>query len=74
MRFIAAALLGCLLAIPVTWATADPSKQKKDELVCVSNTELDKALVEKGYDVLLAMTNENGVVESVWAEIGRAHV
>jgi hypothetical protein len=32
----------------------------------VTNGELDKIMVEKGYDVLLTMKNEDGVVESVW--------
>ena len=36
-------------------------------MVCISNAELDKTMVEKGYDVLLTMKNDDGVVESVWA-------
>ena len=39
---------------------------KKDEMICVTNEELDKMLPEKGYDILLNMTNEDGVVESIW--------
>ena len=39
---------------------------KKEELVCVTNETLDKMLPEKGYDILLNMTNPDGVVESVW--------
>ena len=66
MRFITAALLGCLLAIPVTWATADTEHPKKDDMICLSNKDLDKTMVEKGYDVLLTMKNEEGVVESIW--------
>lgn len=41
-------------------------KQNPEKLVCVGNAELDKMMVEKGYDILLNMTNEEGVVESVW--------
>jgi len=41
-------------------------KQNPEKLVCVGNAELDKMMVEKGYDILLNMTNEDGVVESVW--------
>ena len=41
-------------------------KENPEKLVCVENAELDKMMVEKGYDVLLNMTNENGVIESVW--------
>ena len=40
---------------------------KKDDMLCVENSVMEKTLVDKGYDILLNMTNENGVVESVWA-------
>ena len=40
---------------------------KKPEMTCVSNAELDKIMTEKNYDVLLQMTNSEGVVETVWA-------
>ena len=39
---------------------------KKDEMICLTNAELDKMLSEKGYDILLNMTNPDSVVESVW--------
>ncbi len=39
---------------------------KKDDMICLTNADLDKTMVEKGYDVLLTMKNEEGVVESVW--------
>jgi hypothetical protein len=42
------------------------SKENPEKLVCVSNAELDKTMKEKGYGVLLNMTNDNGVVETVW--------
>lgn len=63
-------MLGILLALGVSFAIAAeaPKKEepKKDEMICVSNTELDKIMTEKGYDILLNMTNPEGVVESVW--------
>ena len=66
-KFMAAALLGCLLAIPLTWATAKETPKKEEEkLVCVSNDTLDKTMKEKGYGVLLNMTNDNKVVQTVW--------
>lgn len=68
-RFMAAALTGCLLAVPLTWATAKdaPKKEQAEEkLVCVTNAELDKTMKDKGYGVLLTMTNENKIVETVW--------
>jgi hypothetical protein len=43
-----------------------PKKDKKSDLVCVTNAELDKIMSEKGYDILLNMTNADGIVESVW--------
>ena len=42
------------------------SESKNEQMVCVTNEELDKMLPEKGYDILLNMTNEDGVVESIW--------
>ena len=66
-KFMAAALTGCLLAVPLTWATAKDSPKKEEEkLVCVTNAELDKTMKDKGYGVLLNMTNDNKIVETVW--------
>lgn len=48
-------------------AHAAEAKKEDDKLICVTNQELDKTMVEKGYDILLQMTNPEGVVESVWA-------
>ena len=45
---------------------AKETPKPEENLLCVSNEELDKTMVAKGYDILLNMTNENGVVESVW--------
>lgn len=68
MRFITAALLGCAIALPVTRAMADTKPEaKKEEMVCVSNTELNKVMEEKGYVVLLSMRNDDKVVETIWA-------
>ena len=63
-------MLGILLALGVSFAIGAeaPKKDetKKDEMICVDNTALDKIMVDKGYDILLNMTNPEGVVESVW--------
>jgi len=62
-------ILGILLALGVSFAFANTptkTKPKKDEIVCIDNTELDKIMTDKGYDILLNMTNNDGVVESVW--------
>lgn len=45
---------------------AEAPKKEEEKMICVSNTELDKTMVSKGYDVLLTMKNEDGVVESIW--------
>lgn len=42
------------------------NKAAEEKLVCVSNAELDKTMKEKGFGVLLTMTNDNNVVETVW--------
>jgi hypothetical protein len=44
----------------------EPKKDEKSDMVCVPNEELDKLMTEKNYDILLNMTNYDGVVESVW--------
>lgn len=54
------------LNIPNIMKVYGAEAPKKEEMVCVSNEDLDKVMVEKGYDILLNMTNEDGVVESVW--------
>jgi hypothetical protein len=35
-------------------------------MICLTNADLDKTMTEKGYDILLNMTNSEGVVESIW--------
>jgi hypothetical protein len=44
----------------------EPKKEEKSDMICVTNEELDKIMVSKNYDILLNMTNPEGVVESVW--------
>lgn len=70
-KFIVPALVGSLLAIPVTWATADTTPPvKKEELSCANNTDVEKIMAEKGYTILLNMTrkedNKEGIIESLW--------
>lgn len=68
MKFIFFALLGCLLAVPVTWATTTPKKEP--ELACADNKDIEKIMNEKGYSLLLNMTrredNKEGIVETLW--------
>ena len=40
---------------------------KKEEMTCLGNAELDKLMTDKNYDILLQMTNLEGVVETIWA-------
>ena len=67
-RFMSAALVGCALAIPVTWATASPKVPAKQEekLVCDKKENIAKTFEDKKFFSLLNMTNENKVVETVW--------
>jgi len=69
-KFIGAALVGCILAIPVSWATANPNakvdKQTDEKLVCDKTEALEKVLSDRGYFHLLNMTNDSKVVESMW--------
>jgi len=44
---------------------AEAPKQE-EKMVCVTNEELDKIMVSKNYDIMLNMTNPDGVVESIW--------
>ena len=43
-----------------------PKKEEKSDMICLTNADLDKTMTEKGYDILLNMTNSEGVVESIW--------
>jgi hypothetical protein len=71
MNYFTSALIGCMLVIPVTWSIAAhtkeaPKKEAKNDIVCMTNEEAEKLMTDKGYDILLNMTNNDGVVESVW--------
>ena len=64
MKYIMIFLVSFLVASAIA---KEAPKKEEENLVCVTNAELDKNMVDKGFDILLNMTNENGVVESVWA-------
>lgn len=70
MRHVAFFLLGFVPTFALSqWShskAAEAPKKEEEKMICVSNTELDKTMVSKGYDVLLTMKNEDGVVESIW--------
>lgn len=65
MKYVMILLAGLFLTSAYAKERMD-SKESPEKLVCVSNAELDKTMKEKGYGVLLNMTNDNGVVETVW--------
>ena len=69
MRHVIIAIVGFMLGSAFFQYVnhAHGEEPKKDTLICVTNEVLDKTMVEKGFDVLLTMKNEDGVVESVWA-------
>ena len=67
---ITGALLG-LLAIPFTWSATQGAPAKKEtnteqKIVCEKTTSVQKTMDEKNFFLLLNMTNDSGVVESVW--------
>lgn len=71
MRFITAALVGCLLALPVTWATAETKPASKDDdIPCAKNTDVEKVMNDKGYALVLNMKrtekNPEGIIETLW--------
>ena len=66
LRYVGYFLLGFVPATLLNYY-AHGAEKKKEEMACVDNAVLEKTLVEKGYDILLTMTNENGITESVWA-------
>jgi hypothetical protein len=73
-KFMAAAIVGCVLAIPVTWATTNPNakpeknveSKESEKLICDKTDVMEKTLEERGYVHLLDMTNNDNVVESMW--------
>lgn len=50
----------------LTHAKGAEAPKQEEKMLCVTNEEMDKIMVDKGYDILLQMTNPDGVVESVW--------
>jgi len=65
MKYVMIILAGLFLTSAYAKERMD-GKESAEKLVCVTNAELDKQMKEKGYGVLLNMTNDNGVVETVW--------
>lgn len=73
MRHVIIMTISFLIGISVFQYLTDASakermdnKAAEEKLVCVTNAELDKTMKEKGFGVLLTMTNDNNVVETVW--------
>lgn len=70
LRHVGFFLLGFVPAFAfsqyVIHAHGAEAPKQEEKMVCVTNEELDKMLPEKGYDILLNMTNDDGVVESIW--------
>ena len=56
-------MLGIVLALGISAAMAEP---QKEEMVCTKNEELQKIMHDKGYEILLNMTNSDGVVQTLW--------
>jgi hypothetical protein len=65
MKYVLILLAGLFLTSSYAKERMD-GNASAEKLVCVTNAELDKQMKEKGYGVLLNMTNENGIVETVW--------
>jgi hypothetical protein len=65
MKYI---ILAVSLFVGVAFAKEAPAPKKEapNDIVCLTNEEADKLMTDKGYDILLQMTNNDGVVESVW--------
>lgn len=69
LRHVGFFLLGFVPAFAFSqWAHQAHGEEVKQEekMICVSNEELDKIMVSKNYDIMLNMTNSDGVVESIW--------
>ena len=49
---------------------AQAEEQKKNDLPCAKNTDIEKVMEDKGYSLLLNMTrkedNKEGIIETVW--------
>ena len=67
LRHVGFFLLGFVPAFAFSqWAHSEAPKKEDEKMICVTNEELDKIMVSKNYDILLNMTNADGVVESIW--------
>lgn len=64
MIFVVFCMIGATLPHVIMAKSAEAPK--KDEMVCLTNADFDKTMVEKGYDILLTMKNNDGTVESIW--------
>jgi hypothetical protein len=61
-----AALLGCLLALPLPLSHAKETKQQEEKLVCDKKENIVKVFEDKKFFPLLNMTNKEKVVETIW--------
>lgn len=59
-------LAGSFLFQYLNHAHGAEAPKQEEKMLCMDNAELDKIMVSKNYDILLNMTNADGVVESVW--------
>ena len=68
MRHVIIAVMGFVLGSALFQYVnhAHSAETKKEDMICLTNADLDKTMTEKGYDILLNMTNSEGVVESIW--------
>lgn len=70
LRHVGFFLLGFVPALTLSLLNSHAKEaeapKKEEKLLCVTNEEMDKIMVDKGYDILLNMTNSDGVVESIW--------
>jgi len=67
-KFMGAALLGCLLALPLPLSHAKeaPKQQQQEKLVCDKKENIVKTFEDKKFFALLNMTNKEQVVETIW--------
>lgn len=65
-KFMGAALLGCLLALPLPLSHAKDSPKQEEKLVCDKKESVIKTFEDKKFFPLLNMTNKEKVVETIW--------
>ena len=63
-KYIAGAL--CVLGVLFFLQWKAQADEKKEDLICTKNEELQKILHDKGYEILLNMTNSDGVIQTLW--------